>query len=68
MVYYRLYRLSGPGGRFVGFEEIEAPDDVAALELARVHVGRQPLELWCGSRQVGALAAATSATAASVQG
>ena len=30
MAYYRLYRLAEPGGKFVGFEEIEAADDVEA--------------------------------------
>ena len=52
VVYYRLYLLSNPDGRFVGFEEIEAPDDVEAVRLAADHVGAQPLELWCGKRKV----------------
>ena len=55
MAYYRLYRLSEPGGRFVGFEEIDAPDDVDALRQASAHVGRQALELWCGKRRVTSL-------------
>jgi hypothetical protein len=50
--YYRLYRLAEPGGKFVGFEEIEALDDVEASRLAEVHCGRQALELWCGKRKV----------------
>jgi hypothetical protein len=52
MAYYRLYRLAEPGGKFVGFEEIEAVDDVEAARQAEVHVGRQALELWCGTRKV----------------
>ena len=52
MVYYRLYLLSNPDGRFVGFEEIDAPDDVEAVRIAETHCGRQPLELWCGKRKV----------------
>lgn len=52
MAYYRLYILSGPDGRFVGFEEIEAADDVEAARAAEAHVGAQPLELWCGKRKV----------------
>lgn len=52
LAYYRLYRLSDPAGHFVGFEEIEAEDDVAAVRLAEVHRGPQPLELWCGKRKV----------------
>ncbi|WP_129791385.1 hypothetical protein [Sphingosinicella sp. CPCC 101087] len=57
MVYYRLYVLSGPEGRFVGFEEIDAPDDVEAVRVAEGHCGPQPLELWCGKRKVKAFAA-----------
>jgi hypothetical protein len=57
VIYYRLYRLSGPGGGFVGFEEIEAPDDVAALIRAEEFAGNRPLELWCGARKVGSIAA-----------
>lgn len=52
MAYYRLYRLSEPAGHFVGFEEIEAEDDVAAARLAEGRSGAQPLELWCGQRKV----------------
>ena len=56
MAYYRLYILSGPDGRFVGFEEIEAADDVEAARAAEAHVGAQPLELWCGKRKVKSFA------------
>lgn len=52
LAYYRLYILSRPDGRFVGFEEIEAIDDVDAARQAEAHVGAQPLELWCGKRKV----------------
>ena len=52
MVYYRLYRLAEPGGRFVGFEEIEAADDVEAARLAEAYAGAQALELWCGKRKI----------------
>lgn len=52
MAYYRLYRLAEPGGKFVGFEEIEAADDEAAARQAEAHFGRQALELWCGKRKV----------------
>lgn len=54
MAYYRLYMMAVPDGRFVGFEEIEAIDDVEAVRLAEAHVGPQPLELWCGKRKVRA--------------
>jgi hypothetical protein len=52
LAYYRLYRLSEPAGHFVGFEEIEAEDDVVAARLAEGCTGPHPLELWCGQRKV----------------
>ena len=52
MVYYRLYLLSQPDGRFVGFEEIDAPDDGEAIRACDAHLGPHPLELWCGNRKV----------------
>lgn len=52
MTYYRLYLLANADGRFVGFEEIEAKDDVEAVHRAQRHCGRYPLELWCGQRKV----------------
>jgi hypothetical protein len=55
MAYYRLYRLAEPGGKFIGFEEIEAEDDAAALREAEAHRGPKALELWCGKRKVKAL-------------
>jgi len=54
--YYRLYLLAEPGGKFVGFEEIEAEDDVEAVRIAEGHVGPQALELWCGKRKVRSFA------------
>ena len=56
MAYYRLYRLAEPGGKFVGFEEIEAEDDAGAVRQADAFVGRQALELWCGKRKVKSFA------------
>lgn len=56
MAYYRLYRLAEPGGKFVGFEEIEAEDDAAAIFQAEAFAGRQALELWCGKRRVQSFA------------
>lgn len=60
MAYYRLYLLSGPGGRFVGFEEIDAADDLEAVRVAERHAGEQPLELWCGKRKVKSFPAASN--------
>ena len=56
MAYYRLYRLSAADGKFVGFEEFEAEDDVDAVRQAEAFLGRQPLELWCGKRKVKSFA------------
>jgi hypothetical protein len=61
--YYRLYMLSAPDGRFVGFEEIEADDDAEAQRRAQNFAGERPLELWCGSRKVVSIPAATPAAA-----
>lgn len=60
VTYYRLYILGEPNGRFIGFEEIEAADDVDALGRAQRFVGEHPLELWCGSRKVRSIPAATA--------
>ncbi|MDQ4086896.1 MAG: hypothetical protein M3177_02610 [Pseudomonadota bacterium] len=49
--------MSSSDGRFVGFEEIEALDDLEAVRLAGRHIGPQPLELWCGKRKVKAFPA-----------
>jgi len=55
--YYRLYLLDGPKGRLVGFEEIEAADDVEAVRLAEAVSPANPRELWCGKRKVKTFAA-----------
>ena len=60
MNYYRLYMLSAPEGRFVGFEEIEAADDVAAKRRAEEFAGERALELWCGPRKVVSIPAVSS--------
>jgi hypothetical protein len=60
VAYYRLYVLSSPDGRFIGFEEIEAEDDVQAVRHAEEHLGPKPLELWCGDRKVKSFAAMQS--------
>lgn len=57
MLYYRLYMLADPDGRFIGFEEIEAPDDAAAVRLAERRCGNHALELWCGGRKIRSLPA-----------
>lgn len=58
MGYYRLYLLGGMGDHFVGVEEVEAPDDLAALRWAEGFAGANGLELWCGKRKVKSIAVA----------
>jgi hypothetical protein len=55
VAYYRLYTLSAPEGRFVGFDEIEAADDAEALLSAERFLEDRALELWCGTRKVRTL-------------
>jgi len=57
VTYYRLYMMSGPEGRIIGFEEIEALDDVEAARLAEAYFGKHVMELWCGKRKVRSYAA-----------
>lgn len=61
MSYYRLYTLERPDGRFIGFEEYDASDDVEAVRLAERFCGSRPLELWCGKRRVKSFSARQAA-------
>ena len=56
--YYRLYMKGAANGRFIGFQEIVAVDDIVALREAEKFVGQRPLELWCRSRRVRSFPAA----------
>jgi hypothetical protein len=59
MAYYRLYLVQS--GRFIGFEEIEAVDDIEALRAAERRNDTHAVELWCGKRKVKSLAAQAAA-------
>lgn len=48
---YRAYLLNKED-RIVGFEVIEAPDDVEALMHARILAEKNPVELWDRSRRI----------------
>ncbi len=48
---YRAYLLNQED-RIVGFEVIEAPDDVEALMHARALAEKNPVELWDRSRRI----------------
>ncbi len=63
VTYYRLYLLANPDGRFVGFEEIEAGDDVEAVRIAQRYCGKHALELWCGPRKIKSFPAQRAAAA-----
>ena len=58
MGYYRLYLMKNADGPFIGFEELEAADDVEAVRRAEAFSGDHPLELWCGKRKVKTIPAA----------
>jgi len=50
---YRLYFI-GPSGRFAGVQELDCPDDEAAIETARRYVDGRAMELWEQARKVRA--------------
>jgi hypothetical protein len=49
---YRLYFLDPQSFRILGFEEIEAESDAAAIVQAEKRRGDKPMELWCRARKV----------------
>ncbi len=49
---YRLYFMSSDGSHIENFEPIKARDDAEAIETAKRHICRQPLELWWRERRV----------------
>lgn len=58
MISYRLYCLRD--GRIVSTALFEAKDDVAAIEAAHARGGRLDCELWCDSRLVAFIPAASA--------
>lgn len=50
--HYRLYFMSSFSGHIERFEEFDAADDAAAVELAKTRRGSSALELWCSHRKV----------------
>jgi hypothetical protein len=51
---YRAYTI-GPDGHFVDFLNIEAEDDLAALNAARNCLEGRDIEVWQQAREVGRL-------------
>ena len=52
MSYYRLYFMSSFSGHIERFEEFDAPDDAAAIVVAKTRQGLLALELWCSHRKI----------------
>ena len=52
MAYYRLYFIDPHSGHIAAFEEIEADSDDEAVAATERYRGWQPLELWCGGKEV----------------
>ncbi|WP_116090339.1 hypothetical protein [Sphingomonas crusticola] len=52
MTHYRLYFMNPRSGHIDRAQDLDAPDDQAALRLASTYDGIHPLELWCNSRKV----------------
>jgi hypothetical protein len=50
MAYYRLYFIQR--GHFVRCRDFHAADDAEASGKAAMFAGPDPMELWCGGRQV----------------
>jgi hypothetical protein len=50
--------IVGWDGRFIGVQEIEAPDDKAALRKAKQYAGERDVEVWQRERRVGRIASA----------
>jgi hypothetical protein len=63
MLDYRLYFFDSAGKHIHHFEPVQALGDGEALELARLHTGRSPLELWLRGRQVGSFPTEIAAAA-----
>jgi hypothetical protein len=52
MAYYRLYFMHPLTGHIERVNELEAATDEEAIRLIQARQGREPLELWCGTRKV----------------
>ena len=57
MSIFRLYFMSPHNGHIERFEDFEATDEDAAVELACQREGASPLELWCGGRKIARIEA-----------
>ena len=61
MISYRFYHLVD--NHIVGAEQVDAPDDAAALRRAALKNEFEAVEVWSGQRQVGIVAAPSIDTA-----
>ncbi|HEX8642123.1 MAG TPA: hypothetical protein VF704_13345 [Allosphingosinicella sp.] len=55
MAWYRLYQLQS--GHIRLGEDFDAADDDAALRYAVEHIIFEAVELWCGAKRIGMIAA-----------
>ena len=49
---YRLFTLDQFARSILSVEELEAPHDLAAVEIAKARIMESPLELWRGIHRV----------------
>ena len=61
MAYYRLYFMHPLSGHIERVHELEAASDEDAIRVIEEKAGREPLELWCGTRKVHRIEAAQHA-------
>ena len=54
-VHYRVY-IVGDDERFIGVREIDAPNDNAAIRLAKQYADGRGVEVWQRERQIGRIA------------
>ena len=61
MSYYRLYFMHPLSGHIERVHELEAGSDAEAIRLVEAKAGREPLELWCGTRKIHRIEAVPAA-------
>jgi hypothetical protein len=52
IVHYRLYFMDIVSGRIEDARDVEALDDQEAVKIASSLSTEQPIEIWCGAREV----------------
>lgn len=52
MSHYRLYLMDKCNGHIDRDDDLDSRDDESAVDFAQALSGREPVELWCGDRNV----------------